>query len=332
MPSIVRGNTITLAAQFVNSSDQAAAATSVQVDILDPDGATIVNNDTATATGPLGFYEYDYDVASDADLGVWEIQWSGIVEGQPVTGEEEFTVEAAGSIITSPGCPDFPLWMDPADLATDLGISVDEAEGYVAEATYILDQLTFNRYHGIECRTDEYMTQAGMCVIELDGFPVDEIFSVHTTSAGEPAEVTDFREIPGGRVRICCTSACDDTICHVCNDPSVIIQYRTQSNLPPGAARVVRTLASEFYNSATGAPCALPERITTVNRQGMSWTVLDPLDFLDQGLTGLGSVDAWISAVNRKGPIGMIDPLFHPPLMLRTLTGCGAACTGTEDV
>ena len=68
-------------------------------------------------------------------------------------------------------------------------------------------------------------------------------------------------------------------------------------------------LAVEYGKAAQGNPCALPERITSVTRQGVSWTVLDPQDFLDKGYTGMSRVDHWLAAV--KPTIGgqLIDPL-----------------------
>ena len=46
-----------------------------------------------------------------------------------------------------------------------------------------------------------------------------------------------------------------------------------------------------------------------MSRQGVSWTVLDPQDFLDKGYTGMSRVDHWLAAV--KTTIGgqLIDPL-----------------------
>ena len=87
--------------------------------------------------------------------------------------------------------------------------------------------------------------------------------------------------------------------------------YVISSNLPPGTVGKVGWLASELMKSYQGSgACALPERITSVTRQGMTWTLLDPGDYLDRGLIGVPAVDAWLMAVRRTQPNAKaIDPL-----------------------
>lgn len=61
-------------------------------------------------------------------------------------------------------------------------------------------------------------------------------------------------------------------------------------------------LASELIKSCTdGADCALPARVTTVAREGVTFSLLDPQDFLTEGRTGLYEVDLFLSAVNPAG-------------------------------
>ena len=62
-----------------------------------------------------------------------------------------------------------------------------------------------------------------------------------------------------------------------------------------GAGRPVRPGADR---RATSARC--PQRVTQVSRQGMSWTLLDPQDFLDKGRTGIYQVDLFLSTVNPR--------------------------------
>jgi hypothetical protein len=64
------------------------------------------------------------------------------------------------------------------------------------------------------------------------------------------------------------------------------------------------TLAVELARYASPDPdeaCQLPRRLTSVTRQGISFAAIDDLKFLDDGLTGLYSVDAFIRATNPKG-------------------------------
>ena len=44
--------------------------------------------------------------------------------------------------------------------------------------------------------------------------------------------------------------------------------------------------------------CLLPDRVTSISRQGVSFTILDPQNFLKEGRTGLYNVDLFIKSVN----------------------------------
>jgi hypothetical protein len=60
-----------------------------------------------------------------------------------------------------------------------------------------------------------------------------------------------------------------------------------------------RVLALEFAKLWAGdEDCALPQRITSVSRQGVSYTILDQQDFLDELKTGLYVVDLFLKSVN----------------------------------
>jgi hypothetical protein len=63
-----------------------------------------------------------------------------------------------------------------------------------------------------------------------------------------------------------------------------------------------KVLASELVRSCTpGETCALPSRVTSITRQGVSMVMLDPMNFLDNGRTGLYAVDLFLSTVNPGG-------------------------------
>lgn len=90
---------------------------------------------------------------------------------------------------------------------------------------------------------------------------------------------------------------------HVINDRTVITY--TFGRLPPEAGKAaVIELAIELGRASSDNPdqaCQLPKRLQSVTRQGLTYQALDSLDFLDQGLTGLTSVDLWIKSVNPNG-------------------------------
>lgn len=56
--------------------------------------------------------------------------------------------------------------------------------------------------------------------------------------------------------------------------------------------------ACQIIKRCVGKPCDLPQRIHTINRQGMSATFLDPMEFMKEGLTGIFLVDLAIKTFN----------------------------------
>lgn len=65
---------------------------------------------------------------------------------------------------------------------------------------------------------------------------------------------------------------------------------------------LVKLAANEFacqlIKKCVGRPCDLPQRIQSINRQGMSATFLDPMEFMSQGMTGIFLVDLAIKTYN----------------------------------
>ena len=69
---------------------------------------------------------------------------------------------------------------------------------------------------------------------------------------------------------------------------------------PPTLGRMAaRTLAIEFVKLFNNDDdCALPQRITSIARQGISYTLLDSQDFIQEMRTGLYAVDMFLKSVN----------------------------------
>lgn len=92
------------------------------------------------------------------------------------------------------------------------------------------------------------------------------------------------------------------------------ITYQRGVIPPAGGARAVTILAVELARWGTTG-CRLPERVQTISREGVSFTMIDPLDFLDAGRTGLVEVDRWLAMVNPGG--AREQPAFLSPESLR---------------
>jgi hypothetical protein len=60
-----------------------------------------------------------------------------------------------------------------------------------------------------------------------------------------------------------------------------------------------RTLAMEFAKLWAGDDdCALPQRVTSVSRQGVSYTILDNQEFIQELRTGIYVIDLFLKTVN----------------------------------
>lgn len=77
------------------------------------------------------------------------------------------------------------------------------------------------------------------------------------------------------------------------------VKYTRGRKVPAAGIRAVSTLACEIYKQCQNdSSCRLPARVKQVQREGVTYTMFDPGEELDQGLTGLREVDAWIKTVN----------------------------------
>jgi len=74
-----------------------------------------------------------------------------------------------------------------------------------------------------------------------------------------------------------------------------------------------RKLATEFARLWNGDEhCELPQRVTSVSRQGVSYTILDNQEFIDELRTGLYEIDLFLKVTNpdnarRKSKVFSVD-------------------------
>ena len=77
------------------------------------------------------------------------------------------------------------------------------------------------------------------------------------------------------------------------------ITYEYGSPVPVAGRMAARTMALEFAKLWAGDDdCALPQRVTSISRQGVSYTILDNQEFIEELRTGLYAVDLFLKTVN----------------------------------
>lgn len=147
-------------------------------------------------------------------------------------------------------------------------------------------------------------------VISVDSVMVDGV----TLDEGE------YRLDPGSRlVRLnderwpCCQ---DLTLANT-EDGTFEVTYTFGQEPPQSGKRAASLLACELGKSCTpGVACALPQRVTSITRQGVSMALLDPQDFLNDGRVGIYEIDLFLKSVN---PSGLLAPprVYNPDSLNR---------------
>ena len=84
-----------------------------------------------------------------------------------------------------------------------------------------------------------------------------------------------------------------------CGASCVRVAYIWGVNPPAGGRAACVRMAEQFLLAWNNDDdCRFPTRVTNVTRQGVSWTILDPQDFLNDGRTGLYEVDLFLKTTN----------------------------------
>jgi hypothetical protein len=89
------GTTATLTVSYTDDDGNPLDPTSVVADIFDPNDVHEVVAAVAEHVS-LGLYLYEYDIAPDAELGLWRVEWTAVVSGEDVLGGEMFEVNPIG--------------------------------------------------------------------------------------------------------------------------------------------------------------------------------------------------------------------------------------------
>lgn len=85
---------------------------------------------------------------------------------------------------------------------------------------------------------------------------------------------------------------------------TLFVNYMVGESIPGALLDAAKTLACEYAKMCLGQECALPGRVQSINRQGVSVTMVDVDTLLKHGLTGIKSVDYVIRSLNPNGLTG----------------------------
>lgn len=97
------------------------------------------------------------------------------------------------------------------------------------------------------------------------------------------------------------------------------VTYLRGKEVPAGGRIAGGVLALEIMKAlCNDSSCQLPQRVQTVTRQGVSMTMMDSFEDLEQGRTGLWLVDSWVSSIVNPPRAGRV---FSPEASRRDLGG-----------
>lgn len=146
------------------------------------------------------------------------------------------------------------------------------------------------------------------CALRLPG-PVNAVLEVRIDGALIPADQYQLVARAGyadllrtGGMQGPCWPTCQNLELPETEPGTFSVLYLRGRPVPVAGVRALGVLAAEIYKQCTGASgCRLPERVRTVTREGTTYDMFDPGEWLTQGLTGLRDVDTWINTVNPNG-------------------------------
>ena len=222
------------------------------------------------------------------------------------------------------------LWVIPSDLGTTYSSSVyvDDA---CQMASNILWAMSGRKYNGTQTVTERYITSINSFRYQgssaRDFFPHlvgGSVFNVPTEDWNDSAYQSDgtsslsrirLRGKPVQEVHLV-RSMYNGTIVnpdayYVADHNSLIaykgtpwppgnleVTYTYGSPVPVAGKMAAKLFAIELIKLWEGDDCALPDRVTSVSRQGVSYTILDNQDFLENMRTGIYAIDLFLKTAN----------------------------------
>lgn len=210
------------------------------------------------------------------------------------------------------------LWVLPEELPNGLDTSA-EALAACEAASYLLWGMSGRKFSGLTIVTERYgrsFPGVSLYLSEL-GALYTSIHDIRSAFPDLAAEFSNRLRLRGRPVRsidsiISVASGLEISSDHYTLEEHTTVVFDfalveeievsyTYGTPPPTAGRMAaRTLAEQFAMLWGGQEdkCSLPDRVTNVTRQGVSWVLLDSQDFIAELRTGIYSVDLFLKTVN----------------------------------
>lgn len=220
-------------------------------------------------------------------------------------------------------------WAEIGDLPDSIlaQVTPDQAGDAIEFASFVIGQLAGGLYRPVACVTEIYDTRSTLSA-GFEPYPVlynGSFFNCNGCSTCQctcqGCGITHRTRLRGYPVRQICSVWADGVALEPnqyvlldngvlglingvpCNIECLVVRYYYGTGVPAGGRAAVLRLAEELLIASIGGDCKLPKRVTSVSRQGLSWTLLDPQDFLKDGRTGIYEIDLLLRALNPAGAL-----------------------------
>lgn len=323
MQSVEVGESVPLVSAWWDAEQQGVEPSAITLTITAPDGTQTVRNKAQlvslkAAPETLDTWQHALDVTQ---AGVWRYTFLGTVNGYSV---EQSGMLLAGTDLTRTGpCEPWCCWTDVERLCPDVpgldGLALGTRESLIDVATGILYSLDGRRFPGICEATRRICRTCGSCPSEcccvprraLDlgrRWPVWGVWDVVIDGVTLPSTAYQLRD----RRYLDRLDGDDWPRCSDLTDPDAFSISWAYGRRPPVELRdACAYFVGEMAKSCLGLDCALPQRVTSVSREGVNYTILDSQKFIDEGRTGVYQVDLALAAARagRRVPPGGGSPL-----------------------
>lgn len=155
------------------------------------------------------------------------------------------------------------------------------------------------------------------CVVYLPG-PVNSIVSVQVDGETLPVTGAYFVLDQQWLVRVdteACWPMCADQNLYPGDPAAFEVTYLRGKAVPDALATATSHLACEYAKACLGLPCALPMRIQSIARQGVTISSVDINEVLKHGMTGIWTLDQLILQLNPYGLKGQTR-MYSPDLQI----------------
>lgn len=124
--------------------------------------------------------------------------------------------------------------------------------------------------------------------LRLRGTPVRSVQQVKSAS-GTVLDSSEYKIVNGSLLQLSGSNA------NVCG---LEVTYTYGVPIPTSGRRSARLLAGELSKGWGGKECMLPDGVTSVSRQGISFEIHDSQDYLNELRTGIYEIDLFLRAAN----------------------------------